>query len=205
LARFCQPSGTSVRTDFRLPGTSPTWRAGFGQNFVSTDAAAVQLLTPAFGVRFYQPVDHYQLVQRSLKYAILFIALAFLVFFVVETISPQRLHAIHYALVGAAQALFYLLLLSFSEHIGFERSYLLAAAATIALTSLYAISALANKVRAGILCVVLSMLYGLLYIILNAEDYALLIGSSLLFVALAATMYVTRKIDWYRTTDLETS
>ena len=80
--------------------------------------------------------------------------------------------------------------------------HVLASVATIALTTLYAISALANKARASVLGVLLLTLYGLLYVILNAEDYALLIGSSLLFVALAATMYVTRRIDWYRTTDL---
>ncbi len=190
---------------FEASWVVPYLARGFGQSFETTDEALQQLLTPAFGVRFYQPVDHYQLVQRSLKYAILFVALAFLVFFVVETVSPRRLHVVHYALVGAAQVLFYLLLLSLSEHIGFARAYLAAAAATIGLTSLYAISALASKSRAGVLCLVLSLLYGLLYIILNAEDYALLIGSSLLFVALAATMFVTRKIDWYRTADIETA
>jgi inner membrane protein len=148
-------------------------------------------------VKFYQPVDHYQLVERSLKYAILFIALAFLIFFVVETVSPRRLHVVQYALVGAAQALFYLLLLSFSEHIGFALAYLIGATATVLLTSLYAISALADRLRAAVLSVILAGLYALLYVILNAEDFALLIGSSLLFVALAATMYVTRGVNWY--------
>jgi inner membrane protein len=181
----------------------PYLARGFGQSFETTDEAAGSVLTPASGVKFYQPVDHYQLVQRSLKYAILFIALAFLVFFVVETVSPKRLHAVQYALVGAAQALFYLLLLSFSEHLGFANAYWVATAATVALTGLYAMSALADTLRAGVLTAILAALYGLLYIILNAEDYALVIGSSLLFVALAATMYVTRKIDWYRATDLE--
>lgn len=181
----------------------PYLARGFGQSFQTPDNLSQQLLMPSSGVRFYQPVDHYQLVQRSLKYAILFIALAFLVFFVVETVSPKRMHAVQYALVGAAQALFYLLLLSFSEHIGFAMAYLVGAVATIALTSLYAISALANKLRAGVLCVILSILYALLYVILNAEDYALVIGSSLLFAALAATMFVTRRIDWYRATDLQ--
>jgi len=200
------PSERKVGAEgFEASWVVPYLARGFGQHFDTTDEAVQQLVTPAFGVRFYQPVDHYQLVQRSLKYAILFVALAFLVFFVVETVSPRRLHVVHYALVGAAQVLFYLLLLSLSEHIGFARAYLAAATATIGLTSLYAISALASKLRAGVLCLILSMLYGLLYIILNAEDYALLIGSTLLFVALAATMYVTRKIDWYRTTDLETA
>lgn len=193
------PTERKVGADgFAASWTVPYLARGFAQSFDSVQEAGQLLLTPAFGVRFYQPVDHYQLVERSLKYAILFVALAFLVFFVFETVSPQRLHAVQYALVGAAQVLFYLLLLSFSEQIGFASAYLVAAVATIGLTSLYAISALANKIRALVLCVVLSLLYGLLYIILNAEDYALVIGSSLLFVALAATMYVTRRINWYQ-------
>src|SRR6185312_15964518 len=102
--------------------------------------------------------------------------------------------------LGSAQVLFYLLLLSLSEHIGFALAYLIAAAATVALTSLYAVSALASRARAGVLCIVLGAIYALLYVILNAEDYALLIGSALLFAALAATMYVTRKINWYTLT-----
>jgi inner membrane protein len=178
----------------------PYLARGFGQSFVTAANQMDLLQQPAFGARFYQPVDHYQLVQRSLKYAILFVALAFLVFFVVETVSPQRLHAVQYALVGSAQVLFYLLTLSLSEHIGFALSYLIAAGAVVVLTSLYAMSVLASQARAAALFVVLSALYGLLYVILNAEDYALLIGSGLLFAALAATMYVTRRINWYALT-----
>ena len=85
-----------------------------------------------------------------------------------------------------------------------ESDSTIAAAATVVLTSLYAISALSNKLRAGVLCAILTTLYGLLYVILNSEDYALLIGSSLLFAALAGTMYFTRKIDWYRVTEQAT-
>ena len=185
---------------FKASWTVPYLARGFGQSFATAASQMDLLQQPAFGARFYQPVDHYQLVQRSLKYAILFVALAFLVFFVVETVSPLRLHAVQYALVGSAQVLFYLLLLSLSEHIGFALSYLTAAAATVVLTSLYASSVLASRARAVALFVVLSALYGLLYVILNAEDYALLIGSGLLFAALAATMYVTRRINWYALT-----
>jgi inner membrane protein len=181
----------------------PYLARGFGQSFDNSDQLAQVLRSPAFGARFYQPVDHYQLVERALKYAILFIALAFLAFFVVETVSPRQLHVMHYALVGTAQALFYLLLLSFSEHIGFAAAYLVGATATVVLTTLYAVSALADRLRAGVLGAVLTGLYGLLYVILNAEDYALVIGSTLLFAALAATMYVTRKIDWFQLTGTE--
>jgi inner membrane protein len=189
-----------TKDGFKASWTVPYLARGFGQSFTSANNRMELLQQPAFGARFYQPVDHYQLVQRSLKYAILFVALAFLVFFVVETVSPLRLHAVQYALVGSAQVLFYLLLLSLSEHIGFALSYLIAAAATVILTSLYASSVLASRARAVALLVVLSALYGLLYVILNAEDYALLIGSGLLFSALAATMYVTRRINWYALT-----
>ena len=202
--------GTFLPTDRKVDanGFTASWivpylARGFGQSFENSDQLAQLLRAPAFGARFYQPVDHYQLVERALKYAILFIALAFLVFFVVETVSPRQLHVVHYALVGAAQALFYLLLLSFSEHIGFAAAYLVAAGATVVLTTLYAVSALADTLRAGLLGAVLTGLYGLLYVILNAEDYALLIGSSLLFGALAATMYVTRKVDWFQLTGRE--
>lgn len=183
---------------FTASWTVPYLARGFGQRFDSPDSALQTILSPSFGVRFYQPVDHYQLVARSLKYAILFVALAFLIFFVVETVTARRLHAIQYALIGAAQVLFYLLLLSLAEHSGFALAYLIASGATVVLTGLYALSALGSRMRAAVLFVVLSVLYGLLYAILNSEDNALLIGSAVLFAALAATMYVTRQIDWYR-------
>ncbi|HEX2590633.1 MAG TPA: inner membrane CreD family protein, partial [Rhizomicrobium sp.] len=183
---------------FHASWTVPYLARGFEQSFAVADGVVPRILSQSFGVRFYQPVDYYQLVARSLKYAVLFVALAFLVFFVTETISTQQLHAIQYALVGAAQVLFYLLLLSLSEHLGFALSYLIGAAATVMLTGLYAISVFASRWRAAMLTVILSALYGLLYVILNAEDFALLIGAGVLFAALAATMYTTRKIDWYR-------
>ncbi|HEX4860116.1 MAG TPA: cell envelope integrity protein CreD [Rhizomicrobium sp.] len=197
---FLPVERTVGKDGFKSSWVVPWLARGFGQSFEDSPNVMDLLVQPAFGVKFYQPVDHYQLVQRSLKYSVLFVALAFLIFFVVETVSPQRLHAVQYALVGAAQVLFYLLLLSFSEHIGFGPAYLAAATATVGATSLYAVSALASQARAGVLCAVLSAIYGLLYVILNAEDYALLIGSGLLFAALAATMYVTRNINWHALT-----
>lgn len=183
---------------FRASWTVPYLARGFGQSFANGAEALQTIPASAFGVRFYQPVDHYQLVQRSLKYAVLFVALAFLIFFVAETVSVRRLHAIQYALVGAAQVLFYLLLLSLAEHIGFALAYAIGAGATVALTGLYSVSALGSTARAAVLTVMLATLYALLYVILNAEDYALLIGSGVLFAVLATTMYLTRNIDWYR-------
>lgn len=189
------------RTDgqgFQSQWSVPYLARGFAQSFVATDATLTKMLDSSFGVRFYKPVDFYQLVERSLKYAILFVGLGLLVFFVAELVANRRLHAVQYVLVGAAQVLFYLLLLSFAEHTGFLMAYSLAAVATVALTSLYARSAFASTIRAVVLGVIMSGLYGLLYVILNSEDDALLIGSLLLFAALGATMFVTRRTDWYR-------
>jgi len=186
---------------FTASWTVPYLARGFGQAFTSKDEA-VQAITPqAFGARFYQPVDHYQLVQRALKYAILFVALGFLVFFVAETVSRRRIHVVQYAMVGAAQVLFYLLLLSIAEHLGFALSYGIAAGATVLLTGLYAITALKSWWRALATAIVLAALYGMLYVILKSEDNALLTGSCVLFAALAGTMYFTRKIDWYHIAD----
>ncbi|HEY2071504.1 MAG TPA: cell envelope integrity protein CreD [Rhizomicrobium sp.] len=176
----------------------PYFARGYGQSFGSPESALNTVLNGTFGVKFYQPVDFYQLVQRSLKYAILFVGLAFLVFFVAEMIVGRRLHAAQYTLMGAAQVLFYLLLLSFAEHIGFALAYGVAAAATVTLTAFYAASAFASRLRAAALFAVLGGLYGLLYVILVQEDYALLIGALVLFFALGTTMFATRKLDWSR-------
>jgi inner membrane protein len=178
--------------------TVPYLARGYAQSFRTATDALPMLGSSLFGVRFYQPVGFYQLVERSLKYAILFVGLSLLIFFVTELVAGRRLHVMQYTLIAAAQVLFYLLLLSFAEHIGFGLSYLAAAAATIALTGAYAVSAFGSRARAAILALLLGMLYGLLYVILKQEDYALLIGAGLLFAALAATMYATRKMDWYR-------
>lgn len=194
---FLPASRTINDSGFRAGWVVPYLARGFGQSLDVSDEALARVMASSFGVRLYQPVDYYQLVDRSLKYAILFVALAFLIFFVVETISLQRLHAVQYTMVGAAQVLFYLLLLSLSEHLGFAFSYLIAATATVAMTGLYAAAAFRSVLRAGILTGILAALYELLYVTLNAEDYALLIGAGVLFAALGVTMFVTRRIDWY--------
>ena len=183
---------------FTAAWSVPYLARGYAQGFGSATDAMPLLSSSNFGVRFYQPVGFYQLVERSLKYAILFVGLSLLVFFVTELVSVKRLHVMQYALIGAAQVLFYLLLLSFAEHIGFGLSYLAAAAATIAMTAAYAASAFKSYPRAAVLAVLLGTLYALLYVILRQEDYALLIGALLLFFALGATMFATRKVDWYR-------
>jgi inner membrane protein len=148
-----------------------------------------------FGVQLITPVDVYHRAERSTKYGALFILLTFCTFFVVELLQRRRLHPVQYLLVGAALCLFYLLLLSLSEHIGFGAAYLAAAVATIAVIGMYAGHVLGGQ---GVRTVAgLSLLYGFLYVLLQLEDYALLVGSVSLFLILATVMYATRRVNWY--------
>lgn len=151
----------------------------------------------AFGVSLYLPVNVYQQTERSVKYGMLFLVLTFLAFFLFEVFSPVSLHPMHYLLVGSALCLFYLLLLSISEHIPFGASYAIASAGIVALLLGYSMTILRGSRRALIMGGMLAVLYGYLYVLLQAEDYALLLGSLGLFVILAAIMYLTRRVDWY--------
>jgi inner membrane protein len=184
-------------------GFSARWKVphlarNLPQAMATPDNLTNGLSIASFGVAFYQPVKFYLLVERALKYAILFIGLAFLSFFLIETLSGARIHGVQYLLIGGAQVVFYLLLLSLAEQIGFDFAYLLAALATVLLISAYAWSALKSSSRALVVFAVLSVLYALLFLLLKQEDYALLIGASAAFAAVAVTMYVTRNVDWYQ-------
>ena len=152
----------------------------------------------SFGVNLVNTVDHYQQNERSAKYALMFIALTFVVFFFVEVLTKKKIHPMQYLLVGIALILFYSLLLSFSEQVGFGIAYLIASMATIGLISTYAYSIFKNKKQTGILTSLLCILYVFLYIILQLEDIALLIGSIGLFIILGVIMYISRKINWYK-------
>jgi len=151
----------------------------------------------AFGVSLLLAVDSYQIAERSMKYAILFISLTFMVFFFVEILRKLKLHPIHYILVGFGLVLFYLLLLSLSEHIGFGLAYIVASVGIIALITSYSQSIFKSNRLSLLLAVFLVILYSLLYILLQMQDYALLMGSIYLFVILALVMYLSRNIDWY--------
>jgi inner membrane protein len=155
----------------------------------------------SFGVNLVDEVDHYQQNMRSAKYALMFIALTFVVFFFVEVLTRKKIHPIQYLLVGIALILFYSLLLSISEQINFGVAYLIASIATIGLIVIYAHSIFKNKMQTGILGVILSILYIFLYVVLQLEDIALLIGSIGLFIILGVIMFVSRKISWYKPED----
>ena len=149
------------------------------------------------GVDFIEPVDLYVKSDRAIKYALLFIALTFAGFFLFEILKRLQVHPIQYGLVGLALALFYLLLLSLSEHIAFGIAYAISAVACVLLIGFYVCYVLQSLSRSVGFTLGLSCLYGLLYGLLSAEDYALLMGSLLLFAVLGAFMLLTRNVNWY--------
>lgn len=150
-----------------------------------------------FAVQLVDPVDRYLMTDRAMKYALLFLALIFGAVFLTEAIKRVAVHPVQYALTGLALGMFFLLLLSLSEHVGFGRAYALAGAACVALTAVY-MSGVLGFVRGVVFALFLAGLYGLLYGILQSEDYALLTGTVALFALLAGVMIVTRRFDWYR-------
>ncbi len=161
----------------------------------SADRAAV--MSTAFGLKLATPVDLYQRVHRALRYGVIFLLIPFAALFVMEIIKKQRIHAAQYALIGLADLIFYLLLLSFSEHMPFGWAYLISAGAVTALIGAYAAGALKASKGALVLIPAITAQYAYLYFALISEDYALLIGSIGLFALVALIMFLTRSYDWY--------
>ncbi len=150
-----------------------------------------------FGVNLKLPVDVYQKSMRVAKYALLFIVLTYLVFFFVEILNKILIHPIQYILVGLALVLFYVLMLSFSEQLYFDLAYILAALMTIGLVFLYCRSILKSWGLAAMTGAILTVLYGFIFVIIQIQDYALLVGSLGIFLILAITMYFSRRVDWF--------
>ncbi len=153
--------------------------------------------TNAFGVRLLLPIDEYQKTMRSAKYATFFIFITFLTFFFIEILNRKRLHPIQYLLVGAAIILFYILLLSISEHLRFDWAYLISCLIILSLITGYSSYILKNRHLTLLIGGILAVLYGFFYSLLQLQDYALLLGSIGLLAILATIMYLTRSIDWY--------
>jgi inner membrane protein len=149
-----------------------------------------------FGVRLVEPVDRYLMTERAMKYALLFLALVFGAVFLVEALAARPVHFVQYGLTGLAMAMFYLLLLSFSEHLGFGPAYAVATAACVLLLAYYLAGVLGSRKRGIAFGIGLAGLYGLLYLLLRSEDFALLVGTGVLFAALAIVMVLTRRVDW---------
>ncbi|PKO47711.1 MAG: cell envelope integrity protein CreD [Betaproteobacteria bacterium HGW-Betaproteobacteria-22] len=171
--------------------------ANSGYSSAATAARSANTLE-SLSIGFVEPINVYSQADRATKYGLLFIGLTFAGFFIFEILKQLRIHPAQYTLVGLAMALFYLLLISLSEHIGFAWSYVAASTACVALLGYYLSHVLKSKTNGTVFAVMLTALYGALYGILASEDNALLMGSLLVFGLLALTMIVTRKVDWYQ-------
>ncbi|HEY0899933.1 MAG TPA: cell envelope integrity protein CreD, partial [Sphingobacteriaceae bacterium] len=186
-----------------LPGTrnvsekgfDATWKVLYlNRNFPQQwTGVSGKINESAFGTDLLQPVDVYQKSTRSVKYALLCIVLTFTAFLLIELVYSRSLHPFHYVLVGFALCIFYTLLLSVSEYLDFNLAYLLATVATVTMVAVFVRSVLGSSRIAGFVALILTMMYGFIFILIQSQDYALLMGSIGLFLTLALVMYFSRK------------
>lgn len=162
------------------------------------DAGQPPVAAETFSVDFIDPVNIYLLSERAVKYGVLFVVLVFTAFFMFEVLKALRIHPMQYLLVGLALAMFFLLIISLSEHIPFLTAYSVSGVACVALVGIYMAGVLRNRKPALAFSGGIALLYSVLYGVLQSEDNALLMGSLVLFAALAAVMLLTRHMDWYR-------
>lgn len=180
-------------------GFTATWKVlNFNRNFPQVWKNEEYRVTNAdFGVKLVTLADHYQKNSRSAKYAILVILFTFLSFFLNEIIAKIRVHPFQYILVGFAVLVFYLLLLSVSEQIGFNLAYLISAVAVITMIFAYSRTFLKSWQNSVVQTLILTFSFGFIFVLMQLESFALLVGSIGLFFVLALTMFFTRKINWY--------
>jgi inner membrane protein len=189
-----------VRRSITKGGFTAEWSVPFIARGVRSEGpveSMAALDTTALGVSFIEVADPYQSVSRSLKYVLLFLGLVFLSYFIFEVTTGKRIHPAQYILVGVAQIIFYLLLLSLAERIGFDFGFMLAGTATVILLSANAAWIFSSRREGARALIVFTPLYVLIYLLLRLEDNALLVGAIASFLAVGAAMYFTRGIDWY--------
>ena len=197
LPRYETVAGGGFRAHWHAPDFGRSYPSRWSTGDISAEQLQAHAQSSAFGVTLIQPVDIYHQAERAVKYAVLFIVLTFVVFFLWEIFGAALLHPLHYTFVGVALFVFYLLLVSISEHAGFDRAYLASAVVTTLLIAGYA-RAVLRGTRPGLsVAASLTALYSFLYLLLRLEDYALLAGAIGIFIVLAAVMYMTRRMDWY--------
>ena len=180
---------------FRLPESYSTDASGFTASWPSTSMALFGD-TQGAGVRVVTPVDVYSLVDRSLKYALFFIALVVGSVFALDGLSGARVHPIQIGMVAAAMAVFYLLLLACSEIVGFSTAFIIATVVLVVQLGWYAQSVYARKKSGAIAAGVLTLLYSAQYSLLVREDYALLLGSILVSLVVGLLLIATRRLHW---------
>lgn len=195
--------GAFLPADYHLDahGFQAHWQVlalnrAFAQSWIDANVATAQLTGAAYGVSLFQSVDVYQRSERAVKYALLFIALTFLSFFAWESLGHLPIHPVQYLFVGLALSTFYLLLIALSEHLPFWMSFWLGALALVALLGFYMAGALDSPRLGAMIAAVMTLVYGLLYMLVLSESYSLLIGSIALFAVLATVMIATRRLRW---------
>ncbi len=196
-----------------LPETREVTATGFSATWATTRLATNMIhqlnaylrgnrgLDSVIGVRFVDPADGYAQTDRAIKYGLLFIGLTFAAFFLFEVLKRLAIHPFQYGLTGAALVLFYLLLLSLSEHVDFGIAYAMATVGCVTLLGYYLVYVLGSLIRGLGFGALLTAVFGILYVLISLEDHALLAGSVTLFGCLALTMVLTRQVDWYRLSD----
>jgi inner membrane protein len=208
LDRQVGETGFTARWQLNALATTAPQSAAWGASACNLDDNAVDAVAghddgrrppciETFGVSFMDPVSPYVLSDRATKYGLLFIALTFVGVAAIEVLRRLRVHPIQYLLVGSALAIFFLLLVSLSEHVPFAIAYLAAAAACTGLLTFYGAFVLRGSRAGAAFGAAIAVLYGALYALLQLEQTALLLGSIMLFGVLAALMVATRRIDWY--------
>ncbi|MCZ4430750.1 cell envelope integrity protein CreD [Agrobacterium sp. SOY23] len=190
---FLPEAKTVTATDFTASWTIPYLARGIDR---VVEGTRLPLSSSLMTINLVEPVKFYQIIARTLKYSIGFISLVFLAVFIVELKGGTVVHWIQYVLTGLALIVFYVLLLALSEHTGFTVAYAPASLSTAVLISFYLGSAINSRRNGAALFTVLAVAYGVMYLVLNEDEYALLAGAVISFIAIAATMFATRRVDW---------
>ena len=186
-----------TETGFSANWSVPYLRRGIRAHGKAHSLGALNAPDKMMTVQLVSTQNPYQTVNRALKYSVLFIGMVFLAYFLFEVLVGVQVHPAQYILIGLTQSIFYLLLLAFSERIGFGAAFAVSSAATVIATAAYAGAVFKGRkyiARAG---AVFALVYGLLYCLMRMQDFALMIGALASFLAIAATMYLTRNMDWY--------
>lgn len=192
-----------IQHDVNEKGFTANWKVlhfnrPFAQQWIGHNQ---QLRGAGFGIKLLLPVDQYQKSIRTSKYGILVILLTFVALLLVEIIRKIRIHPFQYILIGAALTIYYTLLLSFSEHVGYNIAYVVASAATVLLISLYASTFLRQARLVLLFSLLLVIFYSFIFVIILQQDFSLLLGSVGLFLIVGAIMYFSRRVKWYNTAD----
>ena len=195
---FLPESHTLSDTGFSAEWNVHALARNFPQTWLDNQTDWSALYAGSFGVNFISPIDGYFKNHRAIKYRLMFIFIPFIALFLFEVFTRTKVHPFQYLLAGFAISMFFLLLLSISEHLNFNISYLISAGASSLMVAAYTGSVFRSKIKGGLMAGINIVLYLYLYMSLASEDYALLIGSLGLFVILALTMIFTRKLNWYK-------